>query len=743
MQNHASQQLSCLQTSDKPVVRVGFPIAIHGIYDYRVPEKFAGKVHPGMPVQVEVRSRKIWGVVVQVVSSSAHPSLKEVLDIKTDHWTDSSSSLIRLYEWISSYYHCDLGRVFRPIVSKGILATSPKTVFFYTAIQKEYGSLKSHYVDIHQKLIEKGALTKAEALQQLGIKGTALDYLCKTGFVIREKKVVIREADEMSMEEDTGKITLSEEQLEAVETIISSMNNPRNPFLIHGITGSGKTHIYIELARRVLKEGRSIIILVPEISLTPQTIQRFKSELGNVISVIHSNMSDGERRDSLQELVTGNKKMVIGVRSAILAPVDDVGLIIVDEEHDQSYKQSDMEPRYNARDVAVMRGYFQKALVVLGSATPSMESYHNSIIGKYSIVHLTRRFGGAQLPVVEIVDMVKEHAKNNWSPFSTRLVELMKECLSSQRQMILLLNRRGYSTVLICKDCGHTTSCPNCSVNLRYHSVDNSVKCHLCGFEHRAPDVCPKCRGTKIKYQGTGIQKIEQVVHDILPGVRILRMDQDTTRRKGSHITILNEFSERNADILLGTQMVAKGLNFPGVALVGVIQADSGLHFPDFRASERTFQLLTQVSGRAGRADNLGKVVIQTYNPEEIAIKSASMHDYECFFNSELSHREELNYPPFSKLARIIVEGKSESEVVAFSETVSRQLRKSTANGLSVLGPAPAVLERIDNETRYSLLIKARNAQILNATLSEVRRESASCSSKIRTIIDVDPVNML
>ncbi|MBN1603219.1 MAG: primosomal protein N' [Chitinispirillaceae bacterium] len=723
-------------------MRVGFPIAIHGIYDYRVPEKFAGKVKAGMPVEVEVRNRKVWGVVVQVVESSVHPHLKDVLDIKIDHWTDSSSSLIRLYEWISGYYHCDLGRVFRPIVSKGIITTSSKTVFFYTAIKKETDGLKPHYVEIYQKLLGTGAVTKADALNQ-SIKGTALDYLCKHGFVVREKKVVVREADELMMEVQSQKIVLSDEQLEAVETIIADVKNPQKPFLIHGITGSGKTHIYIELSRRVLKEGKSIIILVPEISLTPQTIQRFKSELGNVISVIHSNMSDGERRDSLQELVTGNKKMVIGVRSAILAPVDNVGLIIVDEEHDQSYKQSDMEPRYNARDVAVMRGYFQKALVVLGSATPSMESYYNSTIGKYAIVRLTRRFGDAELPAVEIVDMVKEHAKNNWTPFSTRLVELMKECLIAQRQIILLLNRRGHSTVLVCKDCGHTTSCPNCSVNLRYHSVDNSVKCHLCGFEHRAPDLCPKCRGTKMKYQGTGIQKIEQGLREMLPGVRILRMDQDTTRRKGSHIVILNEFSERNADILLGTQMVAKGLNFPGVALVGVIQGDSGLHFPDFRAAERTFQLLTQVSGRAGRADNLGRVIIQTYNPEEVAIKSASMHDYECFFNSELSNREELSYPPFSKLARVVVEGKSESEVVLFSETVSRQLKAAAPEGLTVLGPAPAVLEKIDNQTRYSLLIKSRNTSTLNVALSEVWRRSAERSSTIRTIIDVDPVNML
>jgi primosomal protein N' (replication factor Y) len=623
------------------------------------------------------------------------------------------------------------------------MSSSAKTVHYYSVIAQDDSLLKPHYREILCTLKKVGPVSRTQAEKKWGIKGSAIEYLYKKKFLIREDHEILREADELEGEFKPEIVILTDEQQRAVDTIVATIGSPGKPFLIHGITGSGKTHVYIDLARKVLEQKRGVIILVPEISLTPQTIQRFRSALGDVIAVIHSHMSNGERRDSLQELVTGNKRVVIGVRSAILAPMDQVGLIIVDEEHDQSYKQSDMEPRYNARDVAVMRGHFQQALVVLGSATPSIESYFNATSGKYHLIQLTSRFGDATLPKVELVDMIKEQARNNWTPFSQTLVDYINKSLASGRQAIILLNRRGFSTVLVCKECGHTNVCPNCSVNLRYHRFDCTVKCHLCGFEAKAPDVCPACRGEQIKYQGTGIQKIEQLLHEKFPAARILRMDQDTTRRKGAHIVILNDFAERRADILLGTQMVAKGLNFPGVALVGVIQADTGLHFPDFRASERTFQLLTQVAGRAGRADNCGVVCIQTCNPEDAAIVSAARHDYSTFYSGEIIHRKELSYPPFGKLARIIVEGRDESMVIAVSDKIAAMIQTSDSASLKVLGPAPAVLEKIDNEFRYSLLIKAQNVSLLSHSLGEVRKNLGKLSASIRVIIDVDPVNML
>ena len=743
MDSHISQQ-NTIASPKNSVVSVAFPIAIPGLYDYRIPGNCLGKIAPGTPVLVEVKRRETWGVAVQIKDESEFPQLKTVLDIRTGQGVDDSQSLFRLYEWMASYYQCDLGRVFRPLISKGLISTRSKTVLVYATVPgKSLSDLKTSYQQILQKLASNGAFTTAQAEKEFGIKPSSINYLFKKGYLQREKKEIIREAEELARAVEKTEISLTSEQMHAVMVMEQALENPQKPFLLYGITGSGKTHVYTELASQTLKRGKSVIILVPEISLTPQTIQRFRSALGDVIAVIHSHMSDGERRDSLQELVTGNKKVVIGVRSAVLAPMQHAGLIIVDEEHDSSYKQSDMEPRYNARDIAVMRGHFQGALVVLGSATPSLESYQNALSGKYNLIKLTERFGAAALPSVHVIDMNEEHKKNNWTPLSRTLIRKIQECMDRERQIILLLNRRGFSTVLICKDCGHTCTCPNCSVNLRYHRNDQTIKCHLCGFEQHAPDVCPSCRGEQIKYKGTAIQKAEEVLREIFPTARILRMDQDTTRRKGAHVSILSDFAEKKADILLGTQMVSKGLNFPGVALVGVIQADTSLHFPDFRASERTFQLLSQVAGRAGRADKSGEVIIQTYFPEETAIRAAQHHDYEMFFASEIKSRKELGYPPFGKLARIVVEGTLEENVLKTINEIARHLRNENANDLVVLGPSPAALEKIDNEYRYTLLLKSSSPRTLSSALARVRKVFHKVPRSLRIIIDVDPVNML
>lgn len=724
------------------VTSVAFPIAIPGLYDYRIPPEFTGKIETGTAVLVEVRNKRIWGVAVEIKSSSAFSNLKCVIEIKSNQFTDDNGSLVRLYEWIASYYQCELGRVFRPLVRKGLMSAEAKVVQVYSVVSSE-AVLNPKYQQILSTLKKYEQFSTSEIEKKEGIKPSSIQYLYKKGLLQKNRMEVLREADELECEASVEPITLSEEQLFAVDMIIKELDNPKTPFLLHGITGSGKTHVYIELASRVLKSGRGVIILVPEISLTPQTIQRFKAALGDVIAVIHSHMSDGERRDSLQELVTGNKKMIIGVRSAVLAPLHNTGLIIVDEEHDGSYKQGDVEPRYNARDVAVMRGMFQNALVLLGSATPSLESYYNGLTGKYNMIRLCRRFGSAALPDVKIINMAEEHSKNNWTAISFYLAERIKNCLSQKRQIILLLNRRGYSTVLLCKDCGHICECPNCSVSLHYHRNDRTIKCHLCGFEQSAPESCPVCMGEQIKYKGTGIQKAEELLKERFPDARIMRMDQDTTRLKGSHISILRDFSDGKADILLGTQMVSKGLNFPNVALVGVLQADTGLHFPDFRASERTFQLMTQVAGRAGRKDDQGEVVIQTYCPDEMAIKCAKDHDYQKFFDFEINNRRDLSYPPFSRIVRIIVEGNKEIEVQKKIQDIARILRSVSDNEFSILGPTPAVLEKIANQSRYSLLIKAKSPKKLGMVLTEVRKRNTKINKDLKIVIDVDPVNML
>ena len=692
---------------------------------------------------VDLKNRKLWGVAIEIKTHSKFDSLKEIISARPEHWTDKSDSLIKLYQWMAAYYQCDLGRVFRPRVSKGLIEGASKKVTVFCPAERGTGPLTAAQEKAFAAIAGAGnLLTKAEIEERFGVKASMVAVLCKKGVLRQEQRIIIREAQEFAAVVAPEVIAFTREQTEAVEAMGAKLEAPDKPFLLHGITGSGKTHVYTELSNRTLAQGRSVIILVPEISLTPQTIMRFRAAVGEVVTVIHSHMSDGERRDSMQELVTGNKRLVIGVRSAVLAPMNNVGLIIVDEEHDASYKQTDMDPRYNARDVAIMRGHFQKALVVLGSATPSLESYHNAQSGKYHLVKLLERFGPARLPAVQLIDMNEEHKANNWTILSRHLEARMGECLAQGRQIILLLNRRGYSTTLICKECGFTHVCPNCSVSLRYHLIDRGIKCHLCGYETAAPDCCPVCKGEQMKYKGTGIQKAEELLREKFPGARILRMDRDTTRGKGAHNTILGAFANREADILLGTQMVSKGLNFPGVALVGVLQGDTGLLFPDFRASERTFQLLTQVAGRAGRSDSVGEVVIQTYYPDDPAIQAASRHDYDGFCASELPHREELHYPPFQKLARVVMAGANDAAVRSELEAISRSV-KNTSPGLVVLGPSPAVLAKISNEFRYSLLLKCASPKQLAGVLASIRLREKKLPRNMRLIVDVDPVYML
>lgn len=731
-------------TAEMSVVAVAFPIAVPGIYDYRVPERLLGRVLPGTPVLVNLRHRETWGVAVMLKTVSPFPDLKEVLDIRSDRWTDSGRSLLNLYKWVAGYYQCDLGRVFRPLMRKGLMTRRAKTVQVYSPDpDADPGSLNRKYAELWPRLCSLGTFSVREALEKCGVTRSSVNYLHRAGFLARSTRTVLREAFELRHECTAQKVLLTEEQRNAVGRVLSHEHRPEKPFLLFGITGSGKTHVYIELVSRMLEKGKCAIILVPEIALTPQTIQRFKAALGDVITVIHSNMSDGERRDSLQELVTGSKRVVIGVRSAVMAPVDGLGCIIVDEEHDGSYKQSDIEPRYNARDVAVMRGHFQNALVVLGSATPSFESYHNALSGKYHLIRLIRRFGTAALPKVTLVDMRNERKNNNWQPLSFLLQKALLRTVERERQVILLLNRRGFSTVLLCRECGYTAHCPHCSVTLRYHRAETSLKCHVCGYLQKAPDRCPGCGGGKIKYKGTGIQKVEEYLHTMCPGIRVLRMDHDSTRRKGAHARILGQFAAGEADVLLGTQMVAKGLNFPGVSLVGVIAADIGLHIPDFRAAERTFQLLTQVAGRAGRADSSGEVIIQTFSPDEVALRFAATHDFESFFRDECAGRQALGYPPWGRLARIVAVGSDRRNVQRLIHNVSNQIRSLAGNSLELLGPSPAVLERIANESRYTILLKSRNSRQLGSILSEIRQTYIRSSSRHKLIIDVDPVNML
>ncbi|MDD5674935.1 MAG: primosomal protein N', partial [Chitinivibrionales bacterium] len=726
------------------VVSVAFPMAISGLYDYQIPPEFYGKITPGTPLRVSLRNAVTWGVAVDLKSHSPHGSLKPVLEIMESRWTDSTQSLLKLYKWIAAYYQCDLGAVFKPLVRKRLLQTSLKTIAVYAPASGGDQGLSDRQAAAFRKIKDnQEAFSAAELRRRHGISSHMLTLLTQKGKLNKMvRQVLPAGAAGGAMVPSPAEYTLSGQQQQVFETLLATLNDPQRPVLLFGITGSGKTLVYIEIVKAALAKGKSAIILVPEISLTPQTIGRFSAVLGPTIAVIHSRMSDGERRESIAQLVTGQKRVAIGVRSVVLVPLDNVGVIIVDEEHDASYKQYDPEPRYQARDVAVMRGMLSRALVVLGSATPSVESLHNALAGKYDLARLTQRHGPARLPPVQIIDMSEEHAAGNWTLLSRYLQERMTAVLEQKRQIILLLNRRGFATMLLCRDCGYSAKCPACSVHVVFHKEDQLLKCHQCGFTAPAPVVCPKCKGSRIKYSGTGIQKAQEHLAANFPGARIIRMDQDTTRKQRAHDTIISAFARGEADILLGTQMVAKGLDFPGVTLVGVIQADIGLHFPDFRASERTFSLLTQVGGRAGRSDDCGEVVIQTYMPQEPAILAAQQHDYETFFNTEITQRRALHYPPFGKLARIVLEGPEGKLLDALMQKIVAIVRATAPSECAVLGPTPAVIARVKNNDRLSLLLKSTSSRPLQLALTAVRA-AVRPARTIKMIVDVDPVNMI
>ncbi|MDA0745579.1 MAG: primosomal protein N' [bacterium] len=510
--------------------------------------------------------------------------------------------------------------------------------------------------------------------------------------------------------------------------------------LLHGITGSGKTLVYIRCVARALERGKGSLVLVPEISLTPQTVRAFRAHFGNNVAVLHSALSEGERYDAWREVREGRRSIVIGARSAIFAPIQNLGLIVIDEEHDSSYKQADPAPRYNARDVAVMRAKLENIPVILGSATPALESFLNANTGKFQLVSLPERIDARPLPEVTLVDMKKEGG----GLFSRPLREKIKDRLGKGERIILLQNRRGYAPYVQCTDCGEALECPNCQVTLTYHAKDRRLLCHYCSRNVPAPTRCEACNGEHLELLGVGTQRVEETLEKQFPEARVLRFDVDTTRKKGSHDRILEAFRKGEADILLGTQMVAKGLDFPGVTLVGVISADTSIHLPDFRASERTFQLLTQVSGRAGRGTTPGEVVVQTYLPDGQAVRCAQQHDFLTFAHVELEDRQAVGYPPFGRMALLLFKGPNELEVARAAGLCAEAARSEAVPGVDVMGPVQAPLGRIRNTYRWQVILKAQSARPINLLARDARTHfGGKRRSGISLDIDIDPVSLL
>ena len=588
-------------------------------------------------------------------------------------------------------------------------------------------------------------VTAVKEMKELGFSTALLNEAAKNGWLTFIEKEAYRDPFANQTFEKTTALSLNAEQQVAVETILQSVQEQQSQtYLLEGITGSGKTEVYLQVIAEVLNQGKTAIMLVPEISLTPQMVQRFKSRFGEHVAVMHSGLSQGEKYDEWRKIERGEAEVVVGARSAIFAPIENIGVIIVDEEHEASYKQEET-PRYHARDLAIWRSEYHHCPVVLGSATPSLESRARAQKNVYQRLRLTQRANqAATLPTIDVVDMRQEVENGNVSSFSMSLQEKLQERLEKNEQSVLLLNRRGYSSFVMCRDCGYVLPCPNCDISLTLHMDSKTMKCHYCGHEERIPYRCPNCGQDKIRYYGTGTQKVEEELQTLLPDSRILRMDVDTTRRKGAHEKILRTFGEGQADILLGTQMIAKGLDFPNVTLVGVLNADTALNLPDFRSSERTFQLLTQVSGRAGRAEKPGEVIIQSFNPEHYAIQLAKAQDYEDFYTKEMYIRHRGDYPPYYFTVQITASHPEENEAAKQMFQIATKLKQGLSPQAILLGPTPNAMMRVNNRYFYQVIIKYKQEPMLQPLLKEILTDTQRATARgLKLSIDAEPMNFI
>ena len=571
-----------------------------------------------------------------------------------------------------------------------------------------------------------------------------VNFFVEQGAVTIVQKEVQRSAAYFEGIEASQPLELNTEQRQARDAVVSAIGSHQPPFLLQGITGSGKTEVYLQIIQGALDKGKTAILLVPEISLTPQMTERFIARFGDKVAILHSGLSNGEKYDEWRKVERGDAQVVVGARSAIFAPLKNLGVMIIDEEHEATYKQ-DSNPRYHAREVAILRAQYNQAVLVLGSATPSLESRARAGKGVYQHLRLTQRANPlATIPEVQVIDFRDYIGQNETSNFTPPLLEAIQDRLAKKEQVVLMLNRRGYSSFVMCRECGTVDTCPNCDISLTLHMDTKTMNCHYCGFSKDIPQVCPNCKSRSIRYYGTGTQKAYDELAELFPQARILRMDVDTTRKKGSHQALLDQFGRGEADILLGTQMIAKGLDFPNVTLVGVLNADTALNLPDFRSSERTFQLLTQVAGRAGRAEKAGQVLIQSYNPQHYAIRFAKDQDYEGFYAYEMGIRRQLGYPPYYFTIGITLSHKKEEEVVKRAYEVMNILRSGLSEASHILGPTPKPIARTHNLYHYQILIKYRLEDELSPTLNQVlaltqEREN----SELRLSIDHEPQQFL
>ncbi|HEY3913332.1 MAG TPA: primosomal protein N', partial [Verrucomicrobiae bacterium] len=699
--------------------------------------------------------------VTALVETSPHEKLRPI--IKTiGRQSHVTPKILELTRWMADYYCCP-----PEIALKTVLPEAVRKEKEGWREQLFVRALPAPEVDpkLTRRQAEVLAAARARKQAPLSVFLRETNSTTETLRKLEDKGLLqispqISERDPYAHETilPTQALALNDAQKHAVDEITRAQSPSENDakkastvFLLHGVTGSGKTEVYLQAIAHALQNGKGAIVLVPEIALTPQTVERFKARfsagpLQTMVAVLHSHLSTGERHDEWHKIRQGRARIVIGARSAVFAPIDPLGLIIVDEEHEYSYKQEEA-PRYHARDVAVVRGQMENAVVVLGSATPSMESFFNVQKGKYRFLELPHRADDKKMPVVRIVDMRMAARREKAAPiFSQELKEAILKRLDRNEQTLLFLNRRGFATSLQCPLCGYVAECPNCSLALTYHRKAGRLRCHICNHDVPAPAVCPepKCRNPAIRFSGIGTEKVELTLLKLFPHARVSRMDSDTLTRKEDYRRILGDFRTGKIDILVGTQMIAKGLHFPNVTLVGIIYADLGLHMPDFRAGERTFQLLTQVSGRAGRGDVEGEVFVQAFTPFHPAIQYARRHDFAGFYEQEIEFRRQLKYPPASRIALILLKGRNE-EKVSFSAThVKQEIEKNAAGilDLTIAGPAPAPLARAETFYRYQIMLRTRQISKLSRALAVIFKD-IKLPEDVTLSVDIDPVNLM
>ena len=757
-----------MSSNRSSLVEVALPIPLRRTFNYRLdgPVPLAGT-----RVRVPFRNRTMVGWVLG--SGSEVPGLRDVVSV-LEREPSVGIELWELAQWIAKYYVVSLGLVLRAMLPVRMSQAAGKQLApAYRAmvrVVRSIGTLEEldevfgrakRQREAFEQLVGAGGSQALAALLEGGFSRGVVGGLEKKGLVRVAKEVVVRDPFRGGGAGAEPVHAPTRGQRKVLTRLEAALGKGGGTFLLHGVTGSGKTLVYIELIRRVVEGGGGAVVLVPEIALTPQTVARFRQAFGDLVAVLHSGLSDGERYDAWRQLRSGERRIAVGARSAVFAPVSALGAIVVDEEHDGSYKQSET-PRYSARDVAVVRARRAGAVCVLGSATPSLESWVNARSGKYSLLELPDRVGGGVLPEVRVVDLrvrpqeAPPPAAGAGHPtgdaptpppppariLSPMLADAVRQRLSRREQTILLLNRRGYATFALCESCGAVGECVDCSVSMTLHRARRRMICHHCGHAEPPPTRCPRCGSREMTYGGLGTEQVERVLLESFPGGRVARMDVDTTRGKWSHRDILERVRKGEVDILLGTQMIAKGLDFPRVTLVGVINADTGLHLPDFRSCERTFQLLSQVAGRAGRGSLPGEVVIQTYVPDHYVVRAAVAHDYRGFVERELGARTDPRYPPHLRMARLLLSSPVQADALAAAESLGEWLRKRRLAEVEVLGPAPAPIEKLHGRFRWHVLLRG-GAGGIGLALRSVAASFKARGTDVRVSLDRDPLHLM